>query len=113
MSENELGLNVQLMRDGKTMSVRYACACGCKPQVKLERDSAAAHEHCCCGIAHAAGPEARSHLERYLRSRREEGKDADRAYAVSDLVLADPWGGEVSVAYAIPSTKKQEDGTVA
>lgn len=94
--------STDLKRDGETYSVRYVCACGCRPQVKLRRGSPAGHEHCCCGIAHAAGPEARSHLEGYLAERREAGKDADRAYAISDAETLDPWGQPVSVAYAVP-----------
>jgi hypothetical protein len=103
--DERIELNAHLMRDGETVSVRYACSCGCKPQVKLRADAPAAHEHCCCGIAHAAGPNAREHLESYLADRKTAGEDVDRTYAVTDVVLADPRGGSVSAAYAIPSTK--------
>lgn len=94
--------STELKRDGETYGVRYACACGCRPQVKLRRESSAGHEHCCCGIAHAAGPGARTHLEGYLAERRAEGKDADRTYAISEAETVDPWGQPVSVAYAVP-----------
>lgn len=96
----------ELKRDGETYSVRYECVCGCKPQVKLQRGSPPTHEHCCCGIAHAAGPDARAHLEQYLATRHAEGKDADRTYAIADAAVTDPWGEPVSVAYAIPSVKE-------
>ena len=97
-----IGFNVHLMRDGETYGVRYACACGCKPQVKLRAGSEALHEHCCCGIAHAAGPGARAHLEHYLDERRAQGLDADRRYALHDAQVTDPWGATVPVAYAVP-----------
>lgn len=92
----------KLLRDGETYGVRYACDCGCRPQVRLQRGSPAAHEHCCCGIAHAAGPDARSHLDAYLAQRRENGEDADRTYVVAEANVLDPWGEAVSVAYAVP-----------
>jgi hypothetical protein len=103
MSDEKTAIDfgVHLMRDGETFGVRYACACGCKPQVKLRRDSAAGHEHCCCGIAHAAGPDARAHLDDYIAGRRESGEDT-RAYAVSETRVTDPWGEAVDVAYAVP-----------
>lgn len=101
---SDIEFAVHLMRDGETYGVRYACACGCRPQVKLKRGEEAAHEHCCCGIAHAAGPEARSHLEGYLADRRANGEDADRHYVLGDATVNDPWGGRVPVAYAIPKT---------
>lgn len=94
--------STDLRRDGETYSVRYACVCGCRPQVKLRRGSPAGHEHCCCGIAHAAGPDARAHLESYLAERRAAGKDADRTYSISEAVIADPWGEPVRVSYAVP-----------
>lgn len=101
--------SAQLLRDGETYGVRYACACGCRPQVKLRRESAAGHEHCCCGIAHAAGPDARTHLEGYLADRRAAGKDAERAYWISESAVMDPWGHAVSVAYAIPHEPAPHD----
>lgn len=110
MSENEIGLGVHVMRDGQTASVRYHCVCGCRPQVKLQAGSAAAHEHCCCGIAHAAGPDARAHLESYLAERRAAGEDPGRTYRVAALTLDDPRGGEIEAAYAIPSTPSAERG---
>ena len=94
--------NVRRLRDGETFGVRYACTCGCRPQVRLRRGSPAAHEHCCCGIAHAAGPDARAHLEAYLAERRANGEDADRTYEVAETTVIDPWGGTVPVAYAVP-----------
>lgn len=94
--------SVKLLRDGETYGVRYACDCGCRPQVRLKRDSAAAHEHCCCGIAHAAGPDARPHLESYLAERQANGLDADRRYTIFEARVTDPWGGPVPVAYAVP-----------
>jgi hypothetical protein len=94
--------STRLLRDGETYGVRYVCDCGCRPQVRLMRSSPAAHEHCCCGIAHAAGPDARSHLEQYLANRKAAGEDADRTYAIVETSVADPWGSVVSVAYAVP-----------
>ena len=93
----------RLLRDGETFGVRYACDCGCRPQVRLQRGAPPAHEHCCCGIAHAAGPGARTHLEEYLADRRTQGLDGDRQYQIAETSIADPWGGLVEVAYAIPS----------
>lgn len=92
----------KLLRDGETYGVRYVCDCGCRPQVRLRRGAEAAHEHCCCGIAHAAGPDARAHLETYLSGRRSEGLDADRTYVIAETSVADPWGQPVPVAYAVP-----------
>jgi hypothetical protein len=92
----------RLLRDGETFGVRYACDCGCRPQVRLRRDTPATHEHCCCGIAHAAGPEARAHLESYLSDRREQGLDAQRTYVIAEAQVSDPWGTPVPVAYAVP-----------
>jgi YHS domain-containing protein len=102
--DQPVDLKVQLARDGVTYGVRYACSCGCKPQVKLQSGSRATHEHCCCGIAHAAGPDAREHLESYLADRKAAGEDATRTYTVTEVALTDPWGRPVSAAYAIPST---------
>lgn len=93
----------RLLRDGETFGVRYVCACGCRPQVRIRRDSPAAHEHCCCGIAHAAGPDARGHLENYLAERRTAGLDADRSYAIAETKVDDPWGNPIPVAYAVPA----------
>ena len=104
-TDEPIELRAHLMRDGETLSVRYGCACGCKPQVKLGVGAPAAHEHCCCGIAHAAGPDAREHLEQYVSARKVAGEDPDRTYALTEIKLADPRGGSVSAAYAIPSTK--------
>lgn len=92
----------KLLRDGETFGVRYVCDCGCRPQVRLRRDAPAAHEHCCCGIAHAAGPDARTHLDSYLAERKAAGEDVDRTYAISEARVSDPWGGVVAVAYAVP-----------
>ena len=92
----------KLLRDGETYGVRYICDCGCRPQVRLRRDAPAAHEHCCCGIAHAAGPEALGHLETYLAERRTQGLDADRSYVLAEASVADPWGSLVAIAYAVP-----------
>jgi hypothetical protein len=92
----------KLLRDGETYGVRYVCDCGCRPQVRLRRDAPAAHEHCCCGIAHAAGPDARAHLEGYLADRRAQGLDADRHYLLAEASVADPWGQPLPVAYAVP-----------
>jgi hypothetical protein len=100
----------RLLRDGETFGVRYVCDCGCRPQVRIRRDSPATHEHCCCGIAHAAGPDAHTHLEAYLAERREQGLDGDRQYVLADAVVADPWGNPVPVAYAVP-TSLLEPGT--
>ena len=95
----------KLLRDGETFGVRYVCDCGCRPQVRLRRDSAAAHEHCCCGIAHAAGPDARGHLDSYLVERKASGEDVGRTYAIAEARVCDPWGGAVLVAYAVPITR--------
>ena len=100
--EKEIEFSTRLLRDGQTYGVRYVCDCGCRPQVRLKRDAPAAHEHCCCGIAHAAGPDARAHLEAYLSERRTTGLDADRNYTIHEARVNDPWGASVPVAYAIP-----------
>jgi hypothetical protein len=92
----------KLLRDGETFGVRYVCDCGCRPQVRLRRDSATAHEHCCCGIAHAAGPDAREHIDAYLAERKTAGEDSDRIYRIAEAKVSDPWGGAVMVAYAVP-----------
>jgi len=96
--------STRLLRDGETFGVRYTCECGCRPQVRLQRNSSAALEHCCCGIAHAAGPQARSYLEQYLADRRERGQDSDRVYQIAETSVSDPWGGLVEVAYAVPAS---------
>ncbi len=101
-SVKPIEFSVRLLRDGETFGVRYVCECGCRPQVRLRRDSPAAHEHCCCGIAHAAGPEARAHLDAYLAERKANGEDQDRTYAIAETTVTDPWGGIVPVAYAVP-----------
>ena len=101
-TEKVIEFNTRLLRDGETFGVRYVCDCGCRPQVRLRRDSPAAHEHCCCGIAHAAGPDARVHLETYLSERRENGLDSDLTYTIQETEVSDPWDGPVPVAYAIP-----------
>lgn len=98
-----IDFRVRLLSDGQTFAVRYDCVCGCHPQVKLRRGAEAAHEHCCCGIAHAAGPHARAHLERYLAERRESGMDAGRTYEVEETTVKDPWAADVEVAYARPA----------
>ena len=100
-----IDFTVRLLSDGATYGVRYVCECGCRPQVRLRRDSPAAHEHCCCGIAHAAGPEARTHLEQYLAGRVAKGEDADRSYRLTETSVVDPWGGSVPVAYAVPAPR--------
>src|SRR5437867_4085504 len=92
----------KLLRDGETYGVRYVCDCGCRPQVRLRRDAPAAHEHCCCGIAHAAGPDARGHLASYLAERKAAGDDVDRTYSIAEALVSDPWGEPVAVAYAVP-----------
>jgi len=99
---SDIEFTARLLRDGETFGIRYDCACGCHPQVKLRRGSEATHEHCCCGIAHAAGPGAREHMERYLAERRANGEDADRTYTLRDTTVSDPWGGPVPVTYAVP-----------
>ena len=105
MTESEvkaIEFTTKLLRDGETYGVRYVCDCGCRPQVRLTRASPAAHEHCCCGIAHAAGPSARTHLESYLDARQAAGEDANRTYAIAETSVVDPWGSTVAVAYAVP-----------
>ena len=99
---NPIEFKTRLLRDGVTYGVRYDCVCGCHPQVRLTRESPAAHEHCCCGIAHAAGPDARAHLEGYLAERQLRGDDLDRGYVLTDAQVADPWGTPVAVSYATP-----------
>lgn len=101
-TDKVIEFSTRLLRDGETYGVRYVCECGCRPQVRLRRDSPAAHEHCCCGIAHAAGPGARSHLEAYLAERRANGLDADLTYLLRDAQVSDPWGAPVPIAYALP-----------
>jgi hypothetical protein len=101
-NEKVIEFSTRLLRDGETYAVRYVCDCGCRPQVRLKRDSPAAHEHCCCGIAHAAGPDARAHLEAYLAERRARGLDVERTYTLYDTQVRDPWNRSVPVAYAIP-----------
>ncbi|HLZ08687.1 MAG TPA: hypothetical protein VKT80_08880 [Chloroflexota bacterium] len=103
-SVKTIEFTTKLLRDGVTFGVRYVCDCGCRPQVRLTRDAPAAHEHCCCGIAHAAGPDARGHLTTYLAERKAAGEDADRVYFIAESRVSDPWGGSVPVAYAVPMT---------
>src|SRR5262249_17146312 len=107
MSVKMIEFTTKLLRDGETYGVRYVCDCGCRPQVRLTRLSPAAHEHCCCGIAHAAGPEARSHLEGYLADRKVAGEEAERTYTIAEALVADPWGNAVPVAYAVPDRMEQ------
>lgn len=102
-TEKVIEFSTRLMRDGETFGVRYVCDCGCRPQVRLKRGAPSAHEHCCCGIAHAAGPDARAHLEAYLIERRAQGLDTDLTYAIHESEVRDPWDGLVPVAYAIPA----------
>ena len=101
-SVKPIEFTTKLLRDGETYGVRYVCECGCRPQVRLRREAPAAHEHCCCGIAHAAGTDARGHLDRYLADRRAEGLDAERTYVIAEVQVSDPWGNAVPVAYAVP-----------
>jgi hypothetical protein len=98
----EIEFTTKLLRDGETFGVRYACTYGCRPQIRLRRDTPAAHEHCCCGIANAAGPDARTHLDSYLADPRTGGLDADRSYPIAEVQVADPWGNPVPVAYTVP-----------
>lgn len=100
--EPVIEFRVRLLSDKETFAVRYDCPCGCHPQVKLRQGAEAEHEHCCCGIAHAAGPGARAHLERYLAERRLSGLDEDRTYAIQEAQVQDPWSADVEVAYARP-----------
>jgi hypothetical protein len=84
-----------------TIYVRYDCACGCKPGVEHRRGSSEVeHEQCCCGNVHFVGPEARQELEKYIEGRRAEDEELG-GYAVSEEQLSTPWGGSVTVAYAI------------
>lgn len=102
VASKSIEFTTKLLRDGETFGVRYVCECGCRPQVRIRRESPAAHEHCCCGIAHAAGSDARAHLEAYLDRRRTEGLDSDRVYVIAETQVPDPWGNTVPVAYAVP-----------
>jgi len=88
-----------------TMLVRYDCTCGCKPNAEYTQGSSeTGHEHCCCGNVHFVGPGARGALEGYLAERRTRGEDADVGeYSVEELSVADPWGGQVAVAYGTPA----------
>jgi hypothetical protein len=88
-----------------TMLVRYDCECGCKPNAEYKQGAGEiGHEHCCCGNVHFVGPGARQALEGYLAERKTRGEDAERGeYAISETSVADPWGGQVPVAYGIPS----------
>jgi hypothetical protein len=85
--------------------VRYDCACGCHPNARYQHGAAdPAHEHCCCGIVHFAGPGAASSLRAYLDERRKRGDDSDVGpYAIQETTVPAPWGGAVPVAYAIPA----------
>ncbi len=88
-----------------TMLVRYDCACGCKPNAEYRQGTPeAGHEHCCCGNVHFVGPGARQALEGYLADRRSRGEDADVGeYSVQETTVADPWGGQVPVAFGQPT----------
>ncbi|MBI4307087.1 MAG: hypothetical protein HY678_12280 [Chloroflexi bacterium] len=94
----------QSKKDKDVVEVRYDCSCGCHPNARYRRGSAdAAHEHCCCGIAHFAGADAAAQLERYLSDRRLQGIDPpEREYSVQTSNVRAPWGEELAVAYAIP-----------
>ena len=95
----------QLTSRPDTMLVRYDCSCGCKPNAEYRQGTEeTGHEHCCCGKVHFVGPEARQALEAYLGERRTRGEDADVGeYTIEETAVADPWGGQVAVAYGIPA----------
>lgn len=85
-----------------TAYVRYDCACGCKPGVEYARDSRdVRYESCCCGNVHFVGPDARARLDEYVSGRIGEDEDLG-GYTVSETKLPAPWGGDISVAYAVP-----------
>ncbi len=85
-----------------TAYVRYDCACGCKPGVEYERGSReAGYEHCCCGIVHFVGPDARIRVDEYISGRTAEDEDLG-GYTVYETNVSAPWGGDISVAYALP-----------
>lgn len=90
-----------------TVLVRYDCECGCKPGAEYKRGSEeAGHEHCCCGNVHFAGPDARQQLESYLADRKAQGMDEERGgYVVSETQVADPQGGTLPIAYALPNVR--------
>ena len=91
-----------------TIYVRYDCACGCKPGVEHRRGSSEVeHEQCCCGNIHFVGTGARQELEKYIDDRQAEGYDEElEGYQVSEEQLAAPWGGSVTIAYAIPAKSR-------
>lgn len=99
----------QLSSRPDTMVVRYNCACGCKPNAEYKQGSPeAGHEHCCCGIVHFAGPEAKARLEEYIGGRQAQGLDDDvGGYTVHDTSVTTPWGGDLPVAYALPETLRK------
>lgn len=100
----DLIFNVRLLKDGVTAEVGYQCNCGCKPRARYEKGSdASGHEHCCCGLAHFVGSDATPQLQTYLAQRRTEGLDADRTYALGERHVTAPWGGVLTVAFAIPT----------
>ena len=83
--------------------VSYECDCGCRPMAHYYEGSAeAAHEHCCCGKVHFAGPQAKVQLEEYLVQRRQEGLDEGLAYVLDATEVKAPWGEPLPVAYALP-----------
>ncbi|HEY5624901.1 MAG TPA: hypothetical protein VIT93_00275 [Dehalococcoidia bacterium] len=89
-----------------TAYVRYDCECGCKPGAEYTRDSGeAGSDHCCCGNVHFVGSEARTRLDAYLVSRTDEDAELD-GYKITETTVPAPWGGEISVAYALPNVPR-------
>ena len=98
----------QLSSRPDTMLVRYDCACGCKPNAEYQQGSReVGYEHCCCGNVHFLGPSARQHLEKYLGERKAQGLDDEiGSYTLHETEVSAPWGGTVSLAYALPQIPK-------
>lgn len=89
-----------------TAYIRYDCACGCKPGVEYARGSdEVEHDQCCCGNVHFAGPDARRRLDEYISSRAAEDADLG-GRSIHETSVPAPWGGDISVAYALPRTPR-------
>lgn len=100
----------QLSSRPNTITVRYDCACGCKPNARHMKESQEVNfEHCCCGNVHFVGQGAKQSLESYLSERRAKGEDADVGeYSISETKVETPWGYSVAVAFGQPATPRME-----
>ena len=94
-------------KDPDLAEVRYDCACGCHPTARYTRGAAqAGSQHCCCGTAHFAGPDADAQLRKYLEKRRAEGLDElVKGHEFGHATVKAPWGGQIEVAYSIPRSE--------